>query len=861
MELDDPRAAMPEHAFRLDHALVDTTWYLQRYPDVAASGLEPATHYRRYGYRIGRDPRPDISSEFLRDVFALPKRREPMEALATGRYSLRPERVFPAASRLAERGRPALAARLSQRYLSGEMASVAHMFAANAMVSPDLDASSAATGVLTSPSTREAWCTRVNMWLDGHGLSPITLIDEVGRVPLTYCLVPAQPVQLVGAGPLVSVILTCRNEADAALAAGRSILNQSWANLELLVVDDASTDDTVKRFAALAATDSRMRLWRNSTAIGPSASRNIAVTQTCGSYITVHNAQDWAHPERIAHQVKFMRDGGDVACMLMPLDVDTQGRFWNPEELYDTSEKALSLRRRGIPMIQASAFHQSLGFWDSVAQGGDEELIARLRHLTDELPVLRIPLLLRHTAERPSVLDDAVDGDENPSLEAYRSAFAAYHRTLNPETARLDFPAQRRFGVPDELVTQIDRVVAAVQDHISSGMRLTRDIDVDVAIVTNLRFPGGNASSTLDELRVFRQRGLRCALIHCPVDLPVIRSTSERYRSHEDITVEWSRIRRLTARCLIVRHPRVVVSTMFQRIVKRLSAEHAFVVVNNSRLRATGSLVYNIDDFSRIVRQLPVDHLQICPISTALRTEIEDHSRASGVPLPLSGLDWTPTLNPDDYKLDVKPRMVAPISIGRHGRDGDEKWHEDAAALAQIYSDQPGVRVSILGGAEVARKRLRGLPANWTVHEFGEIEPKEYLAGLDVFVYFPRSTLVEGFGRTIGEAMMAGVPCIVSNTLERNFGPLAFYSSPAAVHTMIAAMARDDDARQAFLRDVQQVAIARFSSDAIVRRFAETGLFESVTHDAERQLLPKSLVWREMIIRTAESEAADGDAS
>src|SRR5262249_47803912 len=41
---------------------VDARWYLQTYPDVAASGMDPAAHYLDFGWREGRDPRPDFST-------------------------------------------------------------------------------------------------------------------------------------------------------------------------------------------------------------------------------------------------------------------------------------------------------------------------------------------------------------------------------------------------------------------------------------------------------------------------------------------------------------------------------------------------------------------------------------------------------------------------------------------------------------------------------------------------------------------------------------------------------------------------------------------------------------------------------
>lgn len=862
--LDPVRATIPDD--NGPPGRVNISWYLNRYIDVATTGLSAQKHYQSYGHCMGRDPISGVSTRFLRAVLALPKRSEPIAAALSESYTLRPERVLAAAAELVRDGRPKLAAALARRLLPPDLAAAAHLFAANKLVMPDLDHAGQPVGSLMSPATRAAWFAHVNKWLASHDLSPVRLLPAAstdgsvrafsGRMPLTANLGSAARPMEIESGPLISVIMTCRNNAATVVAAARSILDQSWRNLELLIVDDASTDSSYELLAEMSARDARMRLWRNITEAGPFASRNIAVSQANGAYLTLHQPQDWALPERLDRQVKAMIEDGLVASVVIPVGVDARGRFWRPDEAYRTITTGSNLSETGIPMIQATVFHQSLGFWDMVRAGGDEEMMARLKLLTKTLPVLPLPLILRHDPVN-LVATDHADPAAAAALDDYRAAFTEFHRKLDPATARFGFPAERRFNIPDGLVERVDRVSAVIQDHLARGLKLTRDIDVDVAIVTNLRFPGGNASSTLDELRVMRQYGLRCALIHCPVDLPVIRATSERFRPHDDIIVDWPRVGKLRARCLIVRHPRVVVSAMFQRIVSRLSADFGFVVVNNSYLRATGRPVYDIGSFSRIAKLLPVKKLEICPISETLRNELIAWQGTSGERMPLSAQDWTPTLNPDAYCVPVKPRMDLPFTIGRHGRDGDEKWHESSAVLAQVYPDAPQFRVLMLGGAEVARKRMGNLPDNWTVHEFGEIDVRDYLAQLDAFVYYPRTTLVEGFGRTIGEAMMAGVPCIVSPTLERNFGPLAFYPSPRAVRPLIEALARDDAGRVAFLREVQEIAVARFSSQAVIQRLAVTGLFEHGPAAAEIELSPEMLTWRDGIVAKAERAASD----
>jgi len=101
--------------------------------------------------------------------------------------------------------------------------------------------------------------------------------------------------------PLVSVIIPTYNRADLIGHTIKSALNQSWQNLEIIVVDDASTDDT--RTVVQAIPDPRIRyigLEKNS---GPSTARNTGVEQARGHFISFLDSDDEWRPEKTAHQV------------------------------------------------------------------------------------------------------------------------------------------------------------------------------------------------------------------------------------------------------------------------------------------------------------------------------------------------------------------------------------------------------------------------------------------------------------------------------------------------------------------------------------------------------------------------------
>jgi glycosyltransferase involved in cell wall biosynthesis len=99
----------------------------------------------------------------------------------------------------------------------------------------------------------------------------------------------------------------------------------------------------------------------------------------------------------------------------------------------------------------------------------------------------------------------------------------------------------------------------------------------------------------------------------------------------------------------------------------------------------------------------------------------------------------------------------------------------------------------VLGGAEVPRKVLGGLPKNWHVLGFEEVHPKEFLSTLDVFVYYTHPDWVEAFGRVIIEAMAVGVPVILPHSYRELFKEAAIYAEPSEVKSSIDRLMIDED--------------------------------------------------------------------
>lgn len=126
---------------------------------------------------------------------------------------------------------------------------------------------------------------------------------------------------------LVSVVMPVYNTANYLHEAIESILGQTYENIELIIVDDASNDDSWRIIEKYAQTDSRVVAIRNQVNAGVVRARNIGVERATGRYIAQMDSDDVAYPERIARQVSFLESNPEYgACGSNIREIDADGK-------------------------------------------------------------------------------------------------------------------------------------------------------------------------------------------------------------------------------------------------------------------------------------------------------------------------------------------------------------------------------------------------------------------------------------------------------------------------------------------------------------------------------------------------------
>lgn len=113
---------------------------------------------------------------------------------------------------------------------------------------------------------------------------------------------------------LVSVIMPCFNAAPFIGGAIESVLQQTFSEWELIVVDDKSTDDSVAVVECFVASDPRIKLLVLESNQGAAAARNAAINAARGRYIAFLDSDDWWRPEKLAMQIAALEGSHAVIC-------------------------------------------------------------------------------------------------------------------------------------------------------------------------------------------------------------------------------------------------------------------------------------------------------------------------------------------------------------------------------------------------------------------------------------------------------------------------------------------------------------------------------------------------------------------
>ncbi|PSO52181.1 MAG: glycosyl transferase family 2 [Cyanobacteria bacterium QH_8_48_120] len=183
----------------------------------------------------------------------------------------------------------------------------------------------------------------------------------------------------------VSVAMSVYNSERYVAQAIESVLAQTFRDFEFLIIDDGSTDASLKILEVYAAQDKRIRLTSRKNR-GISQTRNEMLNQAQGEYVAVMDADDVALPERFALQVEFLERNPDVVCVGGAHElIDEKGRLLTclklPESDAEIQQKALAGHcsiSHPCAMIRRASLSKVGGYDETMPMAIDLDLWLRL---------------------------------------------------------------------------------------------------------------------------------------------------------------------------------------------------------------------------------------------------------------------------------------------------------------------------------------------------------------------------------------------------------------------------------------------------------------------------------------------------
>jgi glycosyltransferase involved in cell wall biosynthesis len=129
-------------------------------------------------------------------------------------------------------------------------------------------------------------------------------------------------------GTLISILMPAFNAGYYLEESVRSILDQTHRDLELILVDDGSTDGSVETVADKVR-DLRLKIYRTANR-GKPAAMNFAMERATGEYYAMQDADDISHPRRIEKQIRCLVENPDIAACFCGYDLIIGRRHFAP---------------------------------------------------------------------------------------------------------------------------------------------------------------------------------------------------------------------------------------------------------------------------------------------------------------------------------------------------------------------------------------------------------------------------------------------------------------------------------------------------------------------------------------------------
>lgn len=258
--------------------------------------------------------------------------------------------------------------------------------------------------------------------------------------------------------PLISIVMTCFNTSRWLERSVSSVLAQTWKRLELVVVNDGSSDGTAQLLADLSLEDSRVRPFHLKGNLGTYPAKNVGMSISHGQVITFIDSDDTMAPDRIERQLELLRDPQVVATTCNYMRLDVGGRQLLLGGLFE--------RQALVSLMIKREVLSDVGWFDAVRTSADDEFFERIRHVYGRGAHRNVAEALYRALQRDGSLTSderaaiRLDADSGESMlsaprRAYVESYRRWYASLVVRGRRPYIPFNvyepRPFPVPPEV--------------------------------------------------------------------------------------------------------------------------------------------------------------------------------------------------------------------------------------------------------------------------------------------------------------------------------------------------------------------------------------------------------------------------
>ena len=270
------------------------------------------------------------------------------------------------------------------------------------------------------PASLETWQEAFNAPFIDRGLDPMTFEATDSPFDTVHTEAPAGSVD----GPLISIVMPVWSPTESLITATRSILEQTWGNTEVILIDDHSPAGFEDVFERATALDERVSYHRMPVNGGAYRARNHGLSVATGEYLGIQDGDDWSHPRRLERQMAEFANPKVVATLSKAIRLHT--------DLYITRVGSLAFAHSAPSLIMKRDVYDTLGPFDLMRKGADTEYIERIATVygLKSIVNLKVPLSLYQLTGGSLSREDFRPSWHRPARATYHSAFRHWHAKI-----------------------------------------------------------------------------------------------------------------------------------------------------------------------------------------------------------------------------------------------------------------------------------------------------------------------------------------------------------------------------------------------------------------------------------------------